>query len=62
MYSRLFLIEDPLNTMYRADSDRSLGDSDENVMEGGVTIKQHVDQRPPVRLADAAVASVASLH
>ncbi|KAK2184890.1 hypothetical protein NP493_249g05001 [Ridgeia piscesae] len=44
---KYYFAKDPLNTMYRADSDRSLGDSDENVMEGGVTIKQHVDQRPP---------------
>ena len=36
--------------MFRADSERSLCDSDENVMEGGVTIKQRVEQRQPVSL------------
>ena len=46
--------------MYRADSERSLCDSDENVMEGGVTIKQHVDQRQPVSHVAVTVAVVVS--
>ena len=46
--------------MFRADSERSLCDSDENVMEGGVTIKQRVDQRQPVSHAPVIVAVVVS--
>ena len=43
---------DPLNTMYRTESDPSIGDSDENIMErlteGGVTIKQQLERKKQV--------------
>ena len=40
---------DPLNTMFRTTSDHSIGgDSDENIMEGGVTIMETIDQKKPV--------------
>ncbi len=39
-------ISDPLNAMYRADSQHSLAESDDvHVMEGGVTIRQTADTR-----------------
>ncbi len=43
---------DPLNTMYRVDSEQSMGDSDENIMEhlteGGVTIMKTLDRKRQV--------------
>ena len=44
---------DPLNTMYRVDSEQSMGDSDENIMEhlteGGVTIMKTLDRKRQVQ-------------
>ena len=44
---------DPLNTMYRTESDQSIGDSDENIMEhlteGGVTIHK-LERKKQVRV------------
>ena len=46
---------DPLNTMYRTESDPSIGDSDENIMErlteGGVTIKQQLERKKQVTVS-----------
>ena len=49
----VFLIYlDPLNTMYRVESEQSIGDSDENIMEhlteGGVTILKQLDRKRQV--------------
>ena len=43
-----FTLPDPLNMMYRAESDHSLAESDDNVMEGGVTLRRETEKKIPV--------------
>ena len=47
---RLLIFDaDPLNAMFREDSDYSGGDSaDDNVMEGGVTIRMQTERKAPL--------------
>ena len=51
-FSMIVCISDPLNTMYRVESEQSIGDSDENIMEhlteGGVTILKQLDRKRQV--------------
>ena len=53
-YIYLRFSSDPLNTMYRVESEQSIGDSDENIMEhlteGGVTILKQLDRKRQVHL------------